>query len=51
MNDEELKELVIADFEVDQLLDMIDMDIAELVELLFEDLSEDRREKLERAVR
>ena len=51
MNDEELKLQVVAQLDVLEFLDIISMDFAELVDLIFEDLNEDAKEELERAVR
>jgi hypothetical protein len=51
MNDEELRLQVVAQLDVLEFLDIISMDFAELVDLIFEDLNEDAKEELERAVR
>lgn len=50
MTDEELKLLVVNQLDVLEFLDIIGMDFAELVQLVFEDLNEDAREELQRAV-
>ncbi len=46
----ELKELIIAQMDELQLLDMLDLDIADLVEI-FEERIEQQREEFERATR
>ena len=51
MNDDELKAAVLGELDVLEFLDLVGMDYAELIDLVFEDLSEESREELLRAVR
>jgi hypothetical protein len=50
MTDDELRLLVTTQLDTLEFLDLIGMDFGELVQLVFEDLNEDAREELVRAV-